>query len=151
MLWDTGLREPLEDPHRGLKKGHLAFILHELLCGVARYVAFSTRRQSTERSAFRQRHIIAFRPQPGASEQHAYQSESRRWRNWRVHDAAEGDALDRHWYIDQHGRRAFDGDFSVASTFFKGVAHVRLRASDPASRKASFAYIDTKGQRFFMY
>jgi hypothetical protein len=39
----------------------------QLFCGVARYVAFSTRRQSTEHSAFRQRHIIAFRPQPGAS------------------------------------------------------------------------------------
>ncbi len=65
--------------------------------------------------------------------------------------APVGDGRDRHWYIDQHGRRAFDGDFAVASTFFKGLAHVRLRASDPASRKASFAYIDTKGQRLFTY
>src|ERR1700722_13692275 len=28
MLWDTGSWEPIGDPHAGLKKGHLAFILH---------------------------------------------------------------------------------------------------------------------------
>ncbi len=27
MLWDTGWWEPMSDPHAGLKKGHLAFIL----------------------------------------------------------------------------------------------------------------------------
>src|ERR1043166_4478186 len=34
-------------------------VVLQLCCGVARYVALSTRRQSTEHSAFRQRHIIA--------------------------------------------------------------------------------------------
>jgi bifunctional non-homologous end joining protein LigD len=28
MLWDTGTWEPVGDPHEGLKKGHLSFILH---------------------------------------------------------------------------------------------------------------------------
>src|SRR5246127_3292403 len=28
MLWDKGTWEPKGDPHVGLKKGHLAFILH---------------------------------------------------------------------------------------------------------------------------
>ena len=28
MLWDTGWWEPEGDPHAGLKKGHLGFILH---------------------------------------------------------------------------------------------------------------------------
>jgi bifunctional non-homologous end joining protein LigD len=28
MLWDTGSWEPVGDPHAGLKKGHLSFILH---------------------------------------------------------------------------------------------------------------------------
>jgi bifunctional non-homologous end joining protein LigD len=28
MLWDTGTWEPREDPHAGLKKGHLKFALH---------------------------------------------------------------------------------------------------------------------------
>src|SRR5215472_16565506 len=28
MLWDTGSWEPHGDPHAGLKKGHLSFVLH---------------------------------------------------------------------------------------------------------------------------
>ncbi len=28
MLWDTGIWEPVGDPHEGLKKGHLSFVLH---------------------------------------------------------------------------------------------------------------------------
>jgi bifunctional non-homologous end joining protein LigD len=28
MLWDSGTWEPREDPHAGLKKGHLAFVVH---------------------------------------------------------------------------------------------------------------------------
>jgi len=28
MLWDTGSWEPLDDPHAGLRKGHLSFLLH---------------------------------------------------------------------------------------------------------------------------
>ena len=28
MLWDTGTWEPRDDPHVGLKKGQLSFILH---------------------------------------------------------------------------------------------------------------------------
>jgi bifunctional non-homologous end joining protein LigD len=28
MLWDEGTWEPKDDPHRGLKKGHLSFVLH---------------------------------------------------------------------------------------------------------------------------
>jgi hypothetical protein len=65
--------------------------------------------------------------------------------------ASVGDGRDRYWYIDQHGRRAFDGDYQLASTFFKGLAHVRLRPSDPASEMASFAYIDTTGKLVFTY
>ncbi len=65
--------------------------------------------------------------------------------------APVGDSRDRHWYIDQRGARAFKGDYWVASTFFKGLAHVRLLGSDSASSKASFAYIDTKGHRVFSY
>jgi len=57
----------------------------------------------------------------------------------------------RYWYIDQHGRRAFDDDYLVASKFFKGLAHVRLLPSNPGSRRAAFAYIDTKGKRVFAY
>lgn len=65
--------------------------------------------------------------------------------------APVGDSRDRYWYIDQRGARAFKGDYLVASTFFKGLAHVRLLRSDPASPKALFAYIDTKGRRLFTY
>ncbi len=28
MLWDHGNWEPVSDPHAGMKKGHLSFILH---------------------------------------------------------------------------------------------------------------------------
>ncbi len=65
--------------------------------------------------------------------------------------APVGDGSNKYWYIDQHGRRAFDGDYSVASTFFKRLAHVRLHASDPASRSARYAYINTRGRRVFTY
>ena len=48
------------------------------------------------------------------------------------------------WYIDQLGKRAFDGEFIAASPFFKGLANVKLNAR-------SFAYINTKGERIFTY
>ena len=65
--------------------------------------------------------------------------------------APVGDSRNRHWYIDRRGERAFKGEYGVASTFFKGLAHVRLLPSDPDSPKAAFAYVDTKGRRVFTY
>jgi len=55
------------------------------------------------------------------------------------------------WYIDRSGNPAFPGKFAVASSFFKGLAHVKLLPKDAREARASFAYIDITGRRVFTY
>jgi hypothetical protein len=57
--------------------------------------------------------------------------------------------FDRSWYIDTQGNRAFPGDFADASSFFKGLAHVRYlrEKNDPVV----YAYIDKTGREVFRY
>jgi len=58
------------------------------------------------------------------------------------------------WYINRLGEQAFQGRFSLASRFFKGLAHVRLQrkgkdfdCEDPGT----FAYINARGKIVFKY
>ena len=48
-------------------------------------------------------------------------------------------------YIGRDGHDAGFGNFSAASPFFKGLAHVRLLSGK------GFAYIDSKGRKVFEY
>lgn len=65
--------------------------------------------------------------------------------------AVVGDGGEKVWYIDRKGRRTIGGKYYVASPFFKGLAHVQLHETDASEGRASFAYIDTKGNRVFEY
>lgn len=65
--------------------------------------------------------------------------------------AVVGDGDGWFWYIDQQGNRTIPGEFSAASPFFKGLAHIRLFSDDEGEAPATFAYIDTKGHRIFTY
>jgi hypothetical protein len=59
------------------------------------------------------------------------------------------------WYIDHTGRQAIPDKFPLATSFFKGLAHValpgemRMNPTSPWSGK--FAYIDRTGKRVFTY
>jgi hypothetical protein len=60
-----------------------------------------------------------------------------------------------YWYVDRTGRRAFSDSFPLATSFFKGLAHVKLppekgkEKSNLSSEK--FAYIDRTGKAIFIY
>jgi hypothetical protein len=58
-----------------------------------------------------------------------------------------------YWYINKNGTQAFPGKFLLASSYFKGLAHVKLEETSDADdvRKESFAYIDTAGRQIFKY
>ncbi|MBP7415978.1 MAG: WG repeat-containing protein [Pyrinomonadaceae bacterium] len=61
-----------------------------------------------------------------------------------------------YFYIDRTGKRAFDGNFELATSFFKGIAHVKLKTAkkveeDHTDREGTFAYIKTDGQKVFVY
>jgi hypothetical protein len=64
--------------------------------------------------------------------------------------APVGDRQNGYWYIDKRGERAFQGDFSLASRFFKGLAHVRVGEGEGVY-SGMFAYIDTNGGKVFVY
>jgi hypothetical protein len=58
------------------------------------------------------------------------------------------------WYIDRTGQQAIPGKFLVASSFFKGLAHVKISDSPSAHRNihsGTFAYIDVTGKIVFKY
>jgi hypothetical protein len=60
------------------------------------------------------------------------------------------------YYINKSGKQAFAGAFAVASPFFKGLAHVKIKGTDPSQdrdifRWAEFAYIDVTGKKVFTY
>ena len=66
--------------------------------------------------------------------------------------AVVGDQESGDWYIDHSGRQAIAGKFAVASPFFKGLAHVKLRSREHKSiYEGTFAYIDRNGKRVFTY
>ena len=66
-------------------------------------------------------------------------------------DEEESDHDDFH-YIDRRGRTVIAGPFRVASHFFKGLAHVRLKPSEKVGARAErYAYIDAKGKTIFAY
>jgi len=64
-----------------------------------------------------------------------------------------GDQDSGYSYINKTGQQAFPGKFILASSFFKGLAHVMLSEtpSGEDSREETFAYIDTAGERVFTY
>lgn len=69
----------------------------------------------------------------------------------------ENDRKEEHYYIDKEGKRAFPETFFYASHFFKGLAHVKLKTEESMKGKSNytfkgtFAYIDTKGKKVFVY
>jgi hypothetical protein len=56
-----------------------------------------------------------------------------------------------YYYIDSHGQQAISKQFLLASTFFKGLAHVRLTNSLEYGPYGMYAYIDTSGRAIFTY
>ena len=61
--------------------------------------------------------------------------------------AVVGDGDNKYWYINTKGERSFDGEFALASRFFKGLAHVKVVSNG----NEEFAYIDTTGRVIFRY
>jgi hypothetical protein len=59
------------------------------------------------------------------------------------------------YYIDKSGRQAIPERFVLASHFFKGLAHVKLKANkkdaDESNLKGTFAYINVTGKKIFTY
>jgi hypothetical protein len=61
------------------------------------------------------------------------------------------------FYINKDGKQAIPENFAVASPFFKGLAHVKLKSDkknnekEIADAKSIFAYIDASGKRVFTY
>jgi hypothetical protein len=64
---------------------------------------------------------------------------------------------DDYYFIDKSGKQAFPETFALASHFFKGLAHVKLKTKQSQADqynynyKGTFAYIDTKGKKVFVY
>ncbi len=67
--------------------------------------------------------------------------------------AVIGDEGSGYFYINKSGQRAFSGKFLLASSFFKGLAHVKLRETSLGedSLEETFAYINSAGERVFTY
>lgn len=61
----------------------------------------------------------------------------------------DGDGF--YYYIDRRGATAIKGPYAVASHFFKGLAHVRLRGGNHEGSRGRFAYINAKGKTVFTY
>lgn len=61
------------------------------------------------------------------------------------------------YYIDKQGEQAITEKFALASAFFKGLAHVKLKSNkktntdDDDDARWTFAYIDTSGRKVFTY
>jgi len=60
----------------------------------------------------------------------------------------------RFWYIDRNGRRAIADSFPLATSFFKGSAHVRFSEGNRGPQNmwtGKFGYIDRTGKSVFTY
>lgn len=74
-------------------------------------------------------------------------------KNWNK----ERSDYDDYYFIDKKGEPAFAETFYLASHFFKGLAHVKVKTEAARkdqynySYKGTFAYIDTKGKKIFVY
>ena len=55
------------------------------------------------------------------------------------------------WYIDHQGNQVFSREFAVGSSFFKGLAHVKLLPRGRADHTERFEYIDRDGKTVFAY
>ena len=55
------------------------------------------------------------------------------------------------WYIDHRGNPVFDRKFAAASSFFKGLAHVKLLSGTEGDRKEHFEYLNRDGRTVFAY
>ncbi len=55
------------------------------------------------------------------------------------------------WYISHHGDPVFERKFAAASSFFKGLAHVRLLREREGDRKERFEYLNRDGRTVFSY
>jgi WG containing repeat len=68
--------------------------------------------------------------------------------------AVVGEIKSGEWYIDSSGKQAIPGKFAVASSFFKGLAHVKMLDSSGGTSNihaSTFAYIDVTGRVVFRY
>ena len=68
--------------------------------------------------------------------------------------AVVGDLKSGEWYIDTRGQQAIPGKFAVASSFFKGLAHVKIMDSAGGNgniHAGTFEYIDVTGRVVFRY
>ena len=59
-------------------------------------------------------------------------------------------------YINKQGEQAIPEKFALASHFFKGLAHVKIKSTTEktiidSETKGSFAYIDVTGRKVFSY
>ena len=61
------------------------------------------------------------------------------------------------FYINKQGNQAIPERFALASHFFKGLAHVKLKSNkknnekETSDAKSIFAYINASGKRVFIY
>ena len=66
------------------------------------------------------------------------------------------ESRDEYYYINKRGEQAFPERFALASHFFKGLAHVKIKSTaekniNDSEAKGSFAYIDVTGRKVFSY
>jgi len=64
--------------------------------------------------------------------------------------AVAASTIGRYFYIDRQGKRAFPGEFTAASPFFKGLANVRFWL-EPGMKSWPSPYIVKTGRRVFTY
>jgi WG containing repeat len=64
-----------------------------------------------------------------------------------------GDEESGYFYINKSGQQAFSGKFLIASSFFKGLAHVKVsqKSLGEDSLEETFAYINSAGEPVFTY
>ena len=60
------------------------------------------------------------------------------------------------WFINKEGKQAIPEAFDLASSFVKGLAHVRLKSykkdeNGESSERGPVAYINTTGETVFTY
>jgi hypothetical protein len=61
-----------------------------------------------------------------------------------------------YYYMNKRGELAIPEKFDLASHFFKGLAHVKIKSTtekiiDFSKAKGSYAYIDVTGKKVFSY
>lgn len=62
-----------------------------------------------------------------------------------------GDPDDGYIYVNQSGKQVIAQRYVLASSFFHGLAHVKLDGSSVPNSKGIYAYIDRTGKRVFTY